>query len=97
MRSDIWSLRDTMRQIRLCRQEHLWFICTFGSAPSAGPVLWKLLWISRTDRNQRARDRVLSVFFKSGNRGKKSSFAQITGVDFSRSSARITHVDGRKG
>src|SRR6476646_6359996 len=34
MRSDIWSLRDTMRQIRLRRQEHLWFICTFGSALS---------------------------------------------------------------
>src|SRR5579864_886838 len=35
MRSDIWSLRDTMRQIRLRRQEHLWFIRTFGAAPSA--------------------------------------------------------------
>src|SRR5512140_1304317 len=35
MRSDIWSLRDTMRQIRLCRQEHLWFIRTFGPGLSA--------------------------------------------------------------
>ena len=35
MRSDIWSLRDTMRQIRLCRQEHLWFVRTFGPSPSA--------------------------------------------------------------
>ena len=54
-------------------------------------------FVGRLCRNQRARSRVLSVFFKSGNRGKKSSFAQITGVDFSRSSARIAHVDGRKG
>src|SRR6185312_3068101 len=34
MRSDIWSPRDTMRQIRLRRQEHLWFIRTIGPALS---------------------------------------------------------------
>src|ERR1700732_457725 len=36
MRSDIWTLRHTMRQMRLCRQEHLWFIGTLGSTLSAG-------------------------------------------------------------
>src|SRR6266853_3748906 len=36
MRSDILSLRHTMRQSRLCRQEHPWFIRTFGPALSSG-------------------------------------------------------------
>src|SRR5690349_1656407 len=35
MRSDLWSVRDTMSHIRLRRQEQPWFIRSFGAALSA--------------------------------------------------------------
>ena len=60
MRSDIWSLRDTMRQIRLRRQEHLWFIRTFGPAPSAQRFCGK----SCGNQGRARIDRFLAAFYQ---------------------------------
>jgi hypothetical protein len=63
-----------MTQMRLRRQEHLWFIRTFGAfwrSTFGTEILWKPLWKSRTRQKAlRSSPRFISVF-QIGNMRKK--------------------------